>query len=189
MSPTATATGASSSSTARPARTSATGAHTDEPTSEAPVSTYDPDKPPAKQFRNVSCVRIAQGRPGLRVRSAERSHPGVQEGRHVREGSVRLEINARRGLRCGTSRSRTIRSSDSSTSPTAPIRRCGCSRRDTLDVVSSVGAGGRWPGHFYGVGNVAVDSKGNLYTGETYEGKRLQKFIFKGLAAVREASQ
>ena len=53
--------------------------------------------------------------------------------------------------------------------------------RDTLDVVSSVGAGGRWPGHFYGVGNVAVDSKGNLYTGETYEGKRLQKFIFKGL--------
>ena len=55
--------------------------------------------------------------------------------------------------------------------------------RDTLDVVSSVGAGGRWPGHFYGVGNVAVDSKGNLYTGETYEGKRLQKFIFKGLGA------
>jgi sugar lactone lactonase YvrE len=56
-------------------------------------------------------------------------------------------------------------------------------RRDTLDVVSSVGAGGRWPGHFYGVGNIAVDSKGNLYTGETYEGKRLQKFLFKGVAA------
>jgi len=55
-------------------------------------------------------------------------------------------------------------------------------RRDTLDVVTTVGAGGRWPGHFYGVGNIAVDSKGNLYTGETYEGKRLQKFVFKGLA-------
>jgi DNA-binding beta-propeller fold protein YncE len=55
--------------------------------------------------------------------------------------------------------------------------------RDTLEVVSSVGAGGRWPGHFYGVGSIAVDSKGNLYTGETYEGKRLQKFIFKGLGA------
>ena len=52
-----------------------------------------------------------------------------------------------------------------------------------LEVVSSVGAGGRWPGHFYGVGSIAVDSKGNLYTGETYEGKRLQKFIFKGLGA------
>lgn len=54
-------------------------------------------------------------------------------------------------------------------------------RRDTLEVVSQVGSGGRYPGHFYGVGSVAVDSKGNLYTGETYEGKRLQKFIYKGL--------
>jgi DNA-binding beta-propeller fold protein YncE len=56
-------------------------------------------------------------------------------------------------------------------------------RRDTLEVISQVGSGGRYPGHFYGVGSVAVDSKGNLYTGETYEGKRLQKFIYKGLAA------
>jgi len=28
-----------------------------------------------------------------------------------------------------------------------------------------------------------VDSKGNVFTGETYEGKRLQKFLFKGLSA------
>ena len=53
-------------------------------------------------------------------------------------------------------------------------------RRDTLAVVSSVGGGGRIPGRFYGVSSVAVDSSGNLYTGETYEGKRLQKFIYKG---------
>lgn len=52
--------------------------------------------------------------------------------------------------------------------------------RQTLAPISSVGAGGRWPGHFYGVGSVAVDSSGNLYTGETYEGKRLQKFVIKG---------
>ncbi len=57
-------------------------------------------------------------------------------------------------------------------------------RRDTLEVISHVGSGGRYPGHFYGVGSVAVDSKGNLYTGETYEGKRLQKFIYKGLGPV-----
>jgi len=49
--------------------------------------------------------------------------------------------------------------------------------RDTLEVTGSVGAGGRWPGHFYAVGSVAVDSAGNLYTGETLEGKRLQKFV------------
>jgi len=49
--------------------------------------------------------------------------------------------------------------------------------RETLEVVGSVGAGGRWPGHFYGVGSVALDSQGNLYTGETFEGKRVQKFV------------
>jgi hypothetical protein len=52
-------------------------------------------------------------------------------------------------------------------------------QRDTLIDVGSVGAGGRWPGHFYGVGSVAVDSQGNLYTGENLEGKRLQKFVAK----------
>jgi DNA-binding beta-propeller fold protein YncE len=53
-------------------------------------------------------------------------------------------------------------------------------RRDTLAVVGSFGDGGRYPGAFYSVGSVAVDSKGNLYTGETLEGKRVQKFILKG---------
>ena len=54
-------------------------------------------------------------------------------------------------------------------------------QRDSLAAVSSVGTGGRGPGQFYGVSSVAVDSSGNLYTGETYEGKRVQKFNFKGL--------
>jgi hypothetical protein len=27
----------------------------------------------------------------------------------------------------------------------------------------------------------AVDSKGNVFIGETYEGKRVQKFVYKGL--------
>ena len=53
-------------------------------------------------------------------------------------------------------------------------------RRDTLAVVGSFGDGGRYPGTFYSVGSVAVDSKGNVYTGETLEGKRVQKFIAKG---------
>ena len=51
--------------------------------------------------------------------------------------------------------------------------------RSSLEEVGSVGSGGRYPGQFYGVGSVAVDSKGNLYTGETYEGKRVQKFVKK----------
>jgi len=47
----------------------------------------------------------------------------------------------------------------------------------TLATTGSIGQGGRYPGEFYGVGSVGVDSKGNVYTGENYEGKRVQKFV------------
>jgi hypothetical protein len=33
--------------------------------------------------------------------------------------------------------------------------------------------------------SIATDSKGNIYTTETYEGKRLQKFAYKGMAEVQ----
>jgi len=39
------------------------------------------------------------------------------------------------------------------------------------------------------VHSIATDSKGNLYTTETYEGKRLQKFVYKGLAPVAKMNQ
>jgi sugar lactone lactonase YvrE len=53
-------------------------------------------------------------------------------------------------------------------------------RRDTLEVVTTFGDGGRQPGQFFGVHNIAVDSQGNIYTTETYTGARLQRFRFKG---------
>jgi hypothetical protein len=62
-------------------------------------------------------------------------------------------------------------------------------RRDTLEELTSFGDGGRQPGQFYAVHSIAVDSKGNIYTTETYEGKRLQKFIYKGLRAVTRKEQ
>ena len=52
--------------------------------------------------------------------------------------------------------------------------------RDTLETIGSFGDGGRYPGTFYSVGSIAVDSRGNVYTGETLEGKRVQKFVPKG---------
>jgi len=51
--------------------------------------------------------------------------------------------------------------------------------RASLEQIGRFGDGGRYPGLFYGVGSVAVDSKGNAYTGETYDGKRVQKFVKK----------
>ena len=58
--------------------------------------------------------------------------------------------------------------------------------RGTLQVVSSFGDGGRQPGQFYAVHSVATDSKGNLFTTETYRGQRVQKFEYKGMAPVAQ---
>ncbi len=61
--------------------------------------------------------------------------------------------------------------------------------RKKLEVLTSFGAGGRQPGQFFGVHSIATDSKGNVYTTETYEGKRIQKFVYKGMAPVRVKDQ
>jgi len=61
--------------------------------------------------------------------------------------------------------------------------------RQTLKELTTFGDGGRQPGQFYGVHSIAIDSKGNLYTTETYEGKRLQRFLLKGMAPVTTMNQ
>jgi DNA-binding beta-propeller fold protein YncE len=61
--------------------------------------------------------------------------------------------------------------------------------RESLEVLTSFGEGGRQPGEFYGVHSIATDSKGNIYTTETYRGQRLQKFVYKGLAPVGKRDQ
>src|SRR6266487_4650801 len=61
--------------------------------------------------------------------------------------------------------------------------------RETLEEVTAFGDGGRQPGQFYGVHSIATDSKGNIYTTETWEGKRLQKFVYKGIGNVVAANQ
>ena len=61
--------------------------------------------------------------------------------------------------------------------------------RETLQELTTFGDGGRQPGQFYGVHSIAIDSKGNLYTTETYEGKRVQRFVYKGTSAVTKQDQ
>jgi hypothetical protein len=58
-----------------------------------------------------------------------------------------------------------------------------------MEILTSFGDGGRQPGQFYGVHSIATDSKGNIYTTETYEGRRLQKFVYKGLAPAPKQDQ
>jgi hypothetical protein len=56
--------------------------------------------------------------------------------------------------------------------------------RETLEVLTTFGDGGRQPGQFFAVHSIATDSQGNIYTVETYHGRRLQKFVYKGIDRV-----
>ena len=61
--------------------------------------------------------------------------------------------------------------------------------RLSLEVLTSFGDGGRQPGLFFAVHSIATDSQGNIYTTETYEGKRVQKFVYKGMGPVTAMHQ
>jgi DNA-binding beta-propeller fold protein YncE len=56
--------------------------------------------------------------------------------------------------------------------------------RKTLEPLDSFGRPGVAPGEFYILHHLNVVSKGNLYVSEVQDGKRIQKFVFKGIAAV-----
>jgi DNA-binding beta-propeller fold protein YncE len=61
--------------------------------------------------------------------------------------------------------------------------------RQSLEILTTFGEGGRQPGEFYGVHSIATDSKGNIFTTETYRGQRVQKFVYKGLAPIVKKDQ
>jgi DNA-binding beta-propeller fold protein YncE len=56
--------------------------------------------------------------------------------------------------------------------------------RQSLRILTQFGDGGRQPGQFFAVHSIATDSRGNIYTTETYEGKRVQKFVYRGMGSV-----
>jgi DNA-binding beta-propeller fold protein YncE len=61
--------------------------------------------------------------------------------------------------------------------------------RQSLEILTTFGDGGRQPGQFFAVHSIATDSKGNIFTTETYEGRRLQKFVYRGLGPVAKKEQ
>jgi hypothetical protein len=157
------------------------GAYGEKP-DDADLGKYDPSSPPAKQFRTVSCVKLSKdGLAYVCDRQNDRIQVFQKDGKFVKEAFV-----SKTTLGDGSVWDLAFSSDPQQTFiyvADGQDKKVFVLRRDTLDVVSSFGDGGRLPGHFYGVCSIAVDSKGNVYTGETYEGKRVQKFVYKGLVS------
>lgn len=150
---------------------------------------YDPDDPPAPQFRNpVHCAQPSLD--GL-VYVCDRANDRVQvfqkDGTFVNELMIApLSLGSGSVWDIALSRDPDqtyIFLADGLNEKVYIIL------RETMEVLTSFGDGGRQPGQFFGVHNIATDSEGNLYTTETYEGKRLQKFVFKGMGTVNTDDQ
>jgi hypothetical protein len=150
---------------------------------------YNPDAAPVQQFRNpVHCADLSND--GL-LYVCDRVNDRIQvfrkDGTFVKEGFI-----AKRTLASGS-----VWDLAFSRDPQQRYlfvvdgmnQRVHVVLRDTLEVVTSFGDGGRQPGQFYGVHSIAIDSKGNLYTTETWEGKRLQKFVYRGSGDVPRRPQ
>ena len=73
-------------------------------------------------------------------------------------------------------------SSSSSTSPTTATRTSPCSTARACRCSISSGSAARSPATSRGCTTLAVDSKGNIYTGEVAPGARAQRFVYKGLS-------
>ena len=150
---------------------------------------YKPNDPPAQQFRNpVHCVELSND--GL-LYVCDRANDRVQvfkpDGTFVKEAFIEKQT-----LGSGSAWDLTF-SRDAQQKylyvADGENDRVHILDRQSLELLTTFGEGGRQPGEFYGVHSIATDSKGNIYTTETYRGQRVQKFMYRGMAPVTKKDQ
>jgi len=156
---------------------------------DTPLGNYNPEAPLAQQFRNpVHCAEPSKdGMVYVCDRPNDRIQVFTKDGKFVKETQVAKNTRgdgsvwdiafskdaAQKYFYLADGANEKIRVFD----------------RLALTELTSFGDGGRQPGQFYAVHSIATDSKGNVYTTETYRGQRLQKFVYKGLGPVLKQNQ
>ena len=164
------------------------GAYGNKPSDEN-TGRYDPKAPPIQQFRTpVHCADLsADNLVYVCDRTNDRLQVFTKEGKFVKEVFVARDSLGdgsvwdvafskdpqQKFLFLADGRSQKIRIFD----------------RQSLTELTNFGKGGHYPGEWYSLHSMAIDSKGNLYTTETYGGRRVQRFVNKGLAPVTSKEQ
>ncbi len=159
------------------------------PPNDAPEGRYDPNAPPSQNFRNpVHCADLSvDGLVYVCDRLNDRLQVFKPDGTFVKEQFIDKHTRASGSVwDVAFSKDREQRFLFV---PDGINNRVNILDRQSLEVLTSFGDGGRQPGQFYGVHSIAIDSQGNLYTTETWEGKRIQRFVNKGLAPVTKLHQ
>ena len=164
------------------------GAYGNEPSDED-LGRYDPAAPPAPQFRNpVHCADPSAD--GL-VYVCDRANNRIQvfrtDGAFVAE-KVIAPMTLGDGSTWDIAFSRDPEQKYMYVADGKNMKVYVMDRL-SLEILTSFGDGGRQPGLFFAVHSIATDSQGNIYTTETYEGKRVQKFVHKGVGPVSVMDQ
>jgi hypothetical protein len=150
---------------------------------------YNPNDPPAKQFRNpVHCAELSNDQ---NVYVCDRPNDRIQvfktDGKFVKEKILYKETLGDGSVwDIAFSKDKDQKYIFLADGANEKVHILD---RETLEVLTSFGDGGRQPGAFYAVHSIATDSKGNIFTTETYRGQRIQKFVYKGVGPVLKEDQ
>jgi DNA-binding beta-propeller fold protein YncE len=144
-------------------------------TSEA-ERTYTPGGPMPKEFRGHLTINFSHdGLVYAADRNANRIHVTTKEGRFIKEFSLAPTTGV------GGSTGGVAFSPDKEQKylfiSDLTNNHIWFLNRDDGKVVGTLGSMGDNGGLFYGLHMIAVDSKGNIYTGEVFAGERVQRFV------------
>jgi hypothetical protein len=137
---------------------------------------YTPGGPMPKEFRGHLTINISNdGLVYAADRNANRIHVTTREGKFVRE-FILAPMTGVGGSTGGVmfspdKQQRLLYISDLTNNHIWFLN------REDGKVVGQMGSMGENGGQFFGLHMIAVDSKGNIYTGEVFAGERVQRFV------------
>ena len=141
-------------------------------------TTYNPNDPPAQQFNIVHGARVTND--GL-VYVADRTNNRIQV--FQRDGTfVKEVVIANKTMGEGSAWDVDVSPDEEQTFlyvADGTNQRIWILRREDLEILGHFGRRGHGAGEFHWVHRLAVDSHGNIYTGEVSRGRRLQKFVLE----------
>jgi hypothetical protein len=147
---------------------------------DTPLGPYNPDAPPAQQFRLPHNIAIS--RDGF-VYVADRTNNRIQvfrkDGTYVKEVFVAkrtLLLGAASGFALSTDpQQRFLYMIDGANHHVWILD------RQSLTIVARFGQQGLWGGFLNVPHAITVDGRGNIYVGENFDARRFQRFLYKGL--------
>lgn len=144
---------------------------------DGPLGAYRPGETPAQQFRGpVHGVTISRdGEVFVADRRSNRVQVFTRDGEFLREGFIQpgtLSMGSVWDVALSRDPDQRWLFVPDGTNYTVWVL-----DRQTLEVVSRFGRQGRNAGQFQWVHNLAIDSRGNVYTSEVDTGKRVQRFV------------